>query len=66
VDTTLDVCENRDVKGLYKKARAGQLPNLTGIGSAYEAPLNPGITVNGGSNSIAETAEALLAQLSGL
>ena len=66
VDTTLDVCEQRDVKGLYKKARAGQLPNLTGIGSAYEAPLNAAITVNGGMESIAATAEALLAQLTRL
>ena len=37
VDTPLDVCEQRDVKGLYRKARAGQLPNLSGIGSAYGA-----------------------------
>jgi len=63
VDTTLDVCEQRDIKGLYKKARAGLLPNLTGIGSAYEAPAKPDITVNGGNESIEETAEALLAQL---
>jgi bifunctional enzyme CysN/CysC len=38
VDTPLEVCEGRDPKGLYKLARAGKLPNLTGIGSAYEAP----------------------------
>jgi len=38
VDTPLDVCERRDPKGLYKKARSGQLPNMTGINSPYEAP----------------------------
>lgn len=41
VDTPLEVCEARDPKGLYKKARAGQLPNFTGIGSPYEPPENP-------------------------
>jgi len=41
VDTPLDVCEQRDSKGLYKKARSGQLPNMTGINSPYESPLNP-------------------------
>jgi bifunctional enzyme CysN/CysC len=41
VDTPLEVCEKRDPKGLYKKARSGQLPNMTGINSPYEPPLNP-------------------------
>ena len=41
VDTPLDVCEQRDPKGLYKKARSGQLPNMTGINSPYELPLSP-------------------------
>jgi bifunctional enzyme CysN/CysC len=41
VDTPLEVCEQRDPKGLYKKARSGQLPNMTGINSAYEPPLSP-------------------------
>ena len=41
VDTPLELCEQRDVKGLYAKARAGLLPNFTGISSPYEAPLNP-------------------------
>lgn len=41
VDTDLSVCEKRDPKGLYKKARAGQIPNFTGIDSPYEAPLQP-------------------------
>ena len=38
VDTPLALCEQRDPKGLYKKARSGQLPNMTGINSPYEAP----------------------------
>ena len=43
VDTPLEVCEQRDPKGLYKKARSGQLPNMTGINSPYEAPLKPDV-----------------------
>ncbi|CAB3872632.1 Bifunctional enzyme CysN/CysC [Achromobacter pulmonis] len=46
VSTPLEVCEQRDPKGLYKKARAGQLPNMSGIGSAYEPPANPDLSVN--------------------
>ncbi len=47
VSTPLEVCEQRDAKGLYKKARAGQLPNMSGIGSPYEPPTAPTITLNG-------------------
>jgi bifunctional enzyme CysN/CysC len=46
VSTTLEVCEQRDVKGLYKKARAGQLPNLSGLGSAYEPPPAAAFEIN--------------------
>lgn len=46
VNTPLSVAEERDVKGLYKKARAGELKNFTGIDSPYEAPSNPEITLN--------------------
>ncbi|MCB1484126.1 MAG: sulfate adenylyltransferase subunit CysN [Hyphomicrobiaceae bacterium] len=49
IDTPLELCEQRDPKGLYKKARAGQLANFTGINSPYEAPENPEIRVLGGS-----------------
>jgi len=45
VNTPLEICEERDPKGLYKKARAGLLPNMTGIGSAYEQPSNPELTL---------------------
>jgi adenylylsulfate kinase len=45
VNTSLEVCEQRDVKGLYKKARSGEIKNFTGISSVYEAPLNPTIEI---------------------
>lgn len=48
VNTSLDVCEARDPKGLYKKARAGEIRQFTGIDSAYEAPLNPDIDLPAG------------------
>ena len=41
VDTPLDICEQRDPKGLYVKARAGEIANFTGIDSKYEAPIDP-------------------------
>jgi bifunctional enzyme CysN/CysC len=47
VDTPLDICEQRDPKGLYKKARSGQLPNMTGIDSIYETPKNTALNVSG-------------------
>ncbi|MGI9401225.1 MAG: adenylyl-sulfate kinase, partial [Rhizobiaceae bacterium] len=46
VDTPLDVAETRDVKGLYAKARAGEIKNFTGIDSPYEPPKNPEIAIN--------------------
>ncbi|MGZ0786594.1 adenylyl-sulfate kinase [Pseudomonas saponiphila] len=46
VSTPLEVCEQRDVKGLYKKARSGQLPNLSGIGSPYEPPEQTSLAIN--------------------
>jgi len=46
VDTPIEVCEQRDPKGLYRKARAGQIPNFTGISAPYEAPLRPELVIN--------------------
>jgi bifunctional enzyme CysN/CysC len=46
VDTPLEVAESRDTKGLYRKARSGQLANFTGIDSPYEAPLNPEVRID--------------------
>lgn len=63
VDTPLEVAEARDMKGLYKKARAGQLKNFTGIDSPYEPPENPDICVNTVEMSPAEAAEHIVRQL---
>lgn len=52
VNTSLEVCEQRDPKGLYKKARAGEIANFTGIDSEYEAPLNPEIDLLAGEKSL--------------
>lgn len=51
-DCQLDVCEDRDVKGLYKKARKGLIKDFTGISSPYEAPENPELIINTAKNSI--------------
>jgi len=59
VDTSLEVCEQRDVKGLYKKARAGSIPNMTGINSPYEAPEKPDYVVSGLAESIEESVTTL-------
>ena len=45
VNTSIEECERRDVKGLYKKARAGEIKNMTGISAPYEAPVNPDIEI---------------------
>lgn len=63
VDTPLSVAEQRDVKGLYKKARAGDLKNFTGIDSPYEAPEHPEIRVNTVDMSPAEAAEYIIRQI---
>lgn len=56
----LDICEQRDVKGLYKKARAGQIKEFTGISSPYEPPANPELEVNTGQLSLEESANQVL------
>lgn len=57
VNTSLEVCEQRDPKGLYKKARAGEIRNFTGIDSDYEAPINPEIDLLAGEKAIDELVE---------
>ena len=59
VDTPLAVAEARDPKGLYKKARRGELPNFTGIDSDYEPPLQPDLRLNTGDRSVEDCAKAL-------
>jgi len=51
LDCPLDICEQRDPKGLYRKARAGEVAEFTGIGSPYEPPLSPEITIHTGTTS---------------
>jgi adenylyl-sulfate kinase len=60
VDTPLEVCEQRDPKGLYKKARAGEVKNFTGISSPYEAPENPEFTLHTANESVEESVASLL------
>jgi len=63
VDTPIEVAEQRDVKGLYKKARAGELKNFTGIDSPYEAPEAPEIRVNTVDMTPVEAAEFIISQI---
>jgi bifunctional enzyme CysN/CysC len=65
VDTPLQVCEERDTTGLYRKARAGEIRNVAGIDSVYEAPENPEITVNGVQASAQALAEQIVRELYG-
>jgi adenylyl-sulfate kinase len=60
VDAPLALCEERDVKGLYKKARAGVVKNFTGVDSPYEVPTSPDITIASGRLSVDESIEQLL------
>jgi len=64
VDTPLEVCEERDVKGLYAKARAGDLPNFTGISSPFEEPQNPEVRIDTTQMSAEEAAEKIIDYLS--
>jgi sulfate adenylyltransferase len=63
VDTPLDVCEARDVKGMYAKARRGEIKEFTGISDPYEAPLNPEIALNTVENTPEENARMILEEL---
>ena len=60
IDTPLDVCESRDPKGLYKKARRGEIPNFTGISSPYEAPLKPEIHIKNDKISIENVTQQII------
>ncbi len=56
----LEVCEQRDVKGMYKKARAAEVANYTGISSSYEEPLNPDLILDSGTRPLYECVEAVI------
>ena len=57
---SLETCEKRDVKGLYKRARAGEIKNYTGIDSPYEAPVNPELIINTDKETLDESASTIL------
>lgn len=60
VDTPIEICEKRDIKGLYKKARAGDLPQFTGIGMEYEKPIKPDLVLKGGEDSIDDCVQKVI------
>ncbi|WP_037320967.1 adenylyl-sulfate kinase [Salegentibacter sp. Hel_I_6] len=60
VNTSLETCEKRDVKGLYKKVRAGEIKNFTGIDSPYEKPINPDIEIETEKENLEEAASRIL------
>ena len=63
VDASVETCESRDVKGLYKKARAGEIPEFTGISAPYEAPEKPELVLDTNKQSVEESVSALVAYL---
>jgi adenylylsulfate kinase len=60
VKCSLEACEERDVKGLYKKARSGEIPHFTGISSPYEAPLNAEITIDTENRKVEDCVKEML------
>ena len=62
-DTPLEICESRDVKGIYKKARAGLIPEFTGISSPYEAPITPELTVQTGTTGLEACVQQVIGEL---
>jgi adenylylsulfate kinase len=63
IDCPIEICEQRDVKGLYAKAREGKIPEFTGISAPYEAPTNPEITLKTGEQTLDQSVAALLSYL---
>ena len=60
---SLEICERRDVKGMYKKAREGKIPEFTGISSPYEEPINPELALETGSLSVEESVSKVIGML---
>ena len=60
INTSVEECERRDVKGLYKKARKGEIKNLTGISAPYESPLHPDIQINTEEVTIVDAAKQII------
>ncbi|WP_162053109.1 adenylyl-sulfate kinase [Pontibacter pamirensis] len=63
VDCPLEVCEQRDVKGLYAKARKGEISNFTGISSPFEVPENPDIHIRSGEEALEDSLQKLIAYI---
>jgi adenylylsulfate kinase len=63
VAASVETCESRDVKGLYKKARAGEIKEFTGISAPYEAPNAPELTIDTGSEPVTKSVERLVSYL---
>lgn len=60
VSTDLEICENRDVKGMYKKARAGELSSFTGVDDPYEIPQNPDLRIDTKGRTVEDCVEEIL------
>jgi bifunctional enzyme CysN/CysC len=63
VDAPLELCEQRDPKGLYARARAGELSSMTGVGAPYEAPVDPALTLGSGGETVEEEVERVMVML---
>ena len=63
IDTPLEICEQRDPKGLYRKARAGEIKNFTGLDSPYEAPENPELQLDTTLITVEQAADEILAYM---
>ena len=64
LDVSVEVCERRDPKGLYKKARAGEIPNFTGISAPYERPQDPELRIDTETLDVGQCVERVIAELS--
>ena len=64
VNCSVEKCEERDVKGLYKKARAGEIKNFTGIDSPYEIPNKPNLIVDTEKESVSESVDKIFSAIS--
>ena len=64
INTSVEECERRDVKGLYKKARSGEIKNMTGVSAPYEAPTHPDIEIKTENESIEAAAEKIIDYIS--
>lgn len=66
IDTPIEICEQRDPKGLYKKARSGEIKNFTGIDSDYDVPKSPEIHLQTADKSVEECADEVVAKLAAM